>query len=283
MSIENKGSAAVLEIDGSAPNGARAEWHSTAGDGDRHCSGGGADQAGLTTDEPGRMQAIDGEGGLGPPGARQASFAFSRRLVCLSAPNGATAASYRSLQTHLLARHVGAGRRALAVCSPQPATGCTTVAVNLAVACAQAGINTLLVDANLVRPAVHQFIRPADGGTAGLAQMLLADPANQVDAICRNVLPNLAVLFAGGLPPSDLVVQRRFKEVVDHCMRSFDFTIVDTPPASDGAHARHVAMAVRYAMMVVRRDVTFLADMKKTTAELTNDRVSLLGSFLTDF
>lgn len=217
-----------------------------------------------------------------PACAASAEFTFSRRIVCLSDPDGAAAASYRSLQTHLLARHVGEGRRGLAVCSPRAGTGCTTVAVNLAAACAQAGINTLLVDANLSRPAVHDFIRPPSG-TGGLVQMLSATPADHMDEIRRDVRPNLSVLFAGGASARahDLVAQRRFKDVIDHCMRSFDLTIVDLPARS--SDARQIAITVRHAMMVTRRHVTLLADVKAALAELASDRVRVVGSFLNDF
>ncbi|WP_140418401.1 CpsD/CapB family tyrosine-protein kinase [Sphingomonas mucosissima] len=230
------------------------------------------------------VEAIQREDGLACPPAGELPFSFSRRLVCLSAPDGAAAASYRSLQTHLFARHVGEGRRGLALCSPAAATGCTTVAVNLAIACAQAGINTVVVDANLVRPAVHDFIRQVTEA-AGLTEMLSNDPGSQVDQICRDVRPNLSVLFAGRRSggTQTFVAQRRLKEVVDHCLRSFDFTIIDAPPASEGTNARHVAMLVRYAMMVARRDVTMLADLKKAADDLVSDRVKILGSFLTDF
>lgn len=211
-----------------------------------------------------------------------ADYAFSRRIVCLSDPTGAAAASYRALQTHLLARHVGEGRRGLVVYAPHAGTGCTTVAVNVAVACAQAGTNTLLVDANLSQPAVHDFIRPPDG-TGGLVHMLSAKTEDQMDEIRRQIRPNLSVLFAGGVAAQghDLVAQRRFKHVLDDCMRSFDLTIVDVPASS--SDARQIAMTVRHAMLVTRRHVTLLADVKRALAELASDRVKVAGTFLTDF
>lgn len=265
-----QGSAAADE--GSGPEG-----------GARHGFTGAATHAG----QP-RHGELPIQDALRPDGTSEGArpdYGFSRRLVCLSAPEGAAAASYRSLQTYLLARHIGDGRRGLALCSPQLGAGCTTVAVNLAVACAQAGIKTLLVDANLTRPAVHDFIAPT-ARVAGLADMLIADPDVRVDEIRRDVRPNLSVLFAGGvkLGAGGLVSQqRRFKEIMDACMRSFDFTIVDAPAATGSTDARHVAMSVRYAMIVARRDLTLLADMKRTADELSSDRVKLVGSFLTDF
>lgn len=223
-------------------------------------------------------------GGVDPEGAGRAEFAFSRRLVCLSDADGAAAASYRALQVHLTARHLRDGRRGLAICSPVRGAGCTTVAANLAIACAQAGINTLLIDANLLRPAVQDFIRPAHSA-GGLAQMLLSASEGEQDHIQRAVRPNLSVLFAGSLPTGahDLLARPRFKKIVDQCIRSFELVIVDTPSGEDGGNARHAAMAIRYALLVARRDVTLVATIKEAAAEFANDRVSLVGAFLNDF
>lgn len=284
MSMVSSGSAAARDRNDLGPDARLAEWHSTGANVGDNRGDAVPEWSKPRGDETMLTEAIEREGDVGGSNAGQGHFFFSRRLVCLSAPGGAAAASYRSLQTHLFARHVGAGRRGLAVCSPAAATGCTTVSVNLAIACAQAGINTVVVDANLVRPAVHHLIRPMKEA-AGLTQMLSADPSSRVDEICRNVRPNLSVLFAGRASDGaqNLVAQRRFKEVIDYCMRSFDFTIIDTPSAHDGTEARHAAILVRYAMMVARRDVTLLADMKKAADDLTNDRVKIVGSFLTNF
>lgn len=211
-------------------------------------------------------------------------YIYSRRIACLSDPAGAAAASYRSLQTHLLAGHVRDGRRGLALCAPQRETGCTTVAVNLAVAFAQAGINTLLVDANLHRPAVHDFIRPSSAA-AGLADMLASGPDRRIDEVRRQVRPNLSILYAGGAPARarDLIANRWFKQIIDDCMRSYEFTIIDTPALGDSTDARHIAMSVRYGLIVARRDVTLVADVRHAVEALSGDRVRLVGSFLADF
>ncbi len=217
----------------------------------------------------------------GAPDA-ESDYHYSRRIACLSAPDGAVAESFRALQTHLLARHVRDGRRGLAICSPSDGAGCTTVAVNLAMACAQAGIRTLLIDANLQRPGVQDFVRP-HAPAQGLVDMLLAgDRAG--DEIHREVRPNLSILFAGATRSRsrDLVSGRRFKQVIDDCMRSFEFTIVDTPALRAGTEARQIAMAVRYAMLVARRDLSLVGDVRGAIEELSRDRIQLIGSFLTE-
>lgn len=210
-------------------------------------------------------------------------FAFSRRIVCLAEPDGASAASYRSLQTHL-SGHVRDGRRGLALCAPTADAGCTTTAVNLAIAFAQAGVKTLLVDANLHRPAIHDFIRPS-GPVGGLSDMLVVDEGQRVDEIRREVRPRLSVLYAGRRRHMgrELIAGRSFKRVIDDCMRSFEITIVDTPALRESTDARHIAMAVRHGLIVARRDVTMVADVRRAAEDLAGDRVRLAGSFLTHF
>jgi hypothetical protein len=42
-------------------------------------------------------------------------------------------------------------------------------------------------------------------------------------------------------------------------------------------------MGVRYGLIVARRDMTLLTDVHRTVAELSSDRVRLVGSFLAAF
>ncbi|ODP36467.1 CpsD/CapB family tyrosine-protein kinase [Sphingomonas turrisvirgatae] len=211
-------------------------------------------------------------------------YRFSRRIVTLSRPDSPEAEGIRSLHTHLMAGHVRDGRRGLAICSPGVGAGCTTVSVNLAVAFAQAGINTLLVDANLHQPGVEQMIQPFTPAT-GLQQLLTSDSEMQTDEVRHEILPNLSVLYAGGQDAraSQLIATRQFKQVIDDCMRDFEFTIVDTPAHGGSTDARRVALSVRYALIVARRNVTYLSEVKDFIEQLETDRIRLVGSFLTDF
>lgn len=217
-------------------------------------------------------------------GAREAGYRLSRRIAVLSNPESPVTKSIRSLHTHLLASHIRDGRRGLAVCSPTIGAGCTTVATNLAVVCAQAGINTLLVDANLHDSGVDKMVVP-DTPALGLRQMIMASPDVRVDLVRRNVMPNLSILYSGGSGPgaSELLASRHYKDVVDNCVRDFDFTIIDTPAHGGSSDARRVAGSVRYGLVVARRDVSFLSEIKAFVEELTADRIRLVGSFLTDF
>jgi Mrp family chromosome partitioning ATPase len=224
--------------------------------------------------------------GMAGPSAKLEDYRYrvSRRIVCVSDPNGAAAETIRNLRAHLLATHIRQGRRSLAICGPAPGVGCSYVAVNLAVALAQTGLNTLLIDANLNNPGVDAYIKPEESAE-GLRQMLTGDTVDRPVPIRRDVLPNLSVLYAGGaaLNAAELIAKREFKTVLDECLRNFEITIVDTTISGGSADLRRIAMNTRYSLIVARRNVSMISQVRSLAHELASDNVSVIGTFLTDF
>jgi capsular exopolysaccharide synthesis family protein len=179
-----------------------------------------------------------------------------------------------------MARHVSDGHRALAVCAASRKSGCTFVAVNLAISLSEIGVNTLLIDADLRAPKVQSVFkyepRKADLRTA------LSTQINFNDCIERNMLPNLSGLLAGGSARNaqELLSGSRFKSLMDFCLREFDATIVDTPPANIYSDARRVSTVVGYSLIVARRNKSHLNDLKTLTEHLQGDRATVIGTVL---
>jgi capsular exopolysaccharide synthesis family protein len=209
--------------------------------------------------------------------------AFAASVVMLSEPQGAQAEAIRALRTHLVAQHVNEGRRALAVCAASPGVGCTFVAVNLAVAFSQIGLNTLLVDGDLRDPAIH-LTGAAQGASSGLRQYLDYARDNINDGLEADLLPNLSVLRAGGAGPDaqELLGSTRFAHLMDFCLRQFDVTVLDTPPANRSSDARLISSVAGYALIVAKRNDSFVADVKTLSDQLQSDGVRVVGSVLTD-
>lgn len=196
----------------------------------------------------------------------------------------ATVESFRALRTHVMARHVEEGRRALAVCAATAGAGCTFVAANLAVALSQIGLKTLLIDANLRAPGIDQTFRPQGGAATGLQQCLSHVDAGFSEFIEPDVLPGLSILFAGGSPPNpqELLAGDRFSDLMSWCLREYDITIVDTPPASTCSDANRVSSVVGYSLVVARRDVTIVNDLKILISQLENDGARVIGTVMTE-
>jgi len=212
------------------------------------------------------------------------SFTFSDTIYPFSAPTSIQAEGIGALRTHMIAQHLQDGRRSLAICGASEGVGATFVAANLAAAFALAGIRTLVVDANLREPGLDALITPSKP-LKGLSDYLSDDSVTLFDCIQEEVLPNLSVLYAGTLVdnPQELLAGRRFVEAMEDCMRDYDIMLVDTPPGNLSADTRRIAVAVRYALIVARKDVSFVSDLKTFAAELQSDRAKVIGTFLNDF
>jgi capsular exopolysaccharide synthesis family protein len=227
--------------------------------------------ADLSKDAPPQRERNVGEDG----------YTFSPNLVTLAAPLSTGAEALRALRTHILAQHIHAGRRALAICAPSVNVGCSFVAVNLAVALAQIGIKTLLIDGDLRTPSVEKFITPATPAR-GLAACL-AEPGSRVgDFIDEEPLPNLSVLFAGGPAHNaqELLARDWFADVMHLCLREYEITIIDTPPANTCADARRISDVAGYSMIVARRNKSLVADIKTLVEQLKDDDVTVIGALM---
>lgn len=210
-------------------------------------------------------------------------YRMSSLIAVLSDPHGIQAETFGALRTYLLAKHIGDGRRSLALCSPAEGAGVTYVSANLAVALAQAGVNTLLIDGNMRSPGLEEYIQPSAEGR-GLKHCLAGECLLQ-EAVHSNVIPHLSLLYSGGITDNaqELLAGKRLAPLIDASMRDYDITIVDTPPGNSCADARRIATILRYALVIARRDVTYVADVKEQIRELQAERATVIGSFLNDY
>ena len=188
----------------------------------------------------------------------------------------------RALRTHIMARHVQQGHRALAICAPTVGVGSTFVATNLAVALSQIGLNTLLIDANLRRPGIAQ--RFGLSPTKKDLRAALSSDININDCIERTSLPQLSLLPAMDRAGNaqELVASARFKTVMDFCLREFDATLLDTPPANRYSDARRISSVVGYSLVVAQRNKSLLSDVKALVEQLQGDRAVVIGTVLTE-
>lgn len=213
-------------------------------------------------------------------GSTDPAITVSPEVVMLSDPGGATAESIRHLRTRIIAQHLDRGRRVLAVCSASQDSGCSFVAANLAIACAQADIRVLLVNADMRGRGVDNFF----GGipNVGLMQYLSSQTMRPDEVTEAEILPNLWLTPSGGVPTDaqELLSTHRFESFVNVSMRQFDLLIIDTPPANQYADAQRIAAVAGYAVLVARKNKTYTHDLAELSRQMTADGVSLVGTVL---
>ncbi len=137
--------------------------------------------------------------------------------------------AFRQLRTNLQFVDVDNPPHSIVVTSAIPSEGKSTTAVNLAISITQAGHQVFLIEGDLRRPKVADYMGLVEG--AGLTDVLVGRAA--VEQVLQPWGPggNLWVLPAGTLPPNpaELVGSQAMADLV-HDLERRAFVIIDAPP-----------------------------------------------------
>lgn len=214
--------------------------------------------------------------------AKQQDFRFSGELALLAERGSLAAENVSLLVSEILSRHIQSSRRGLAFCTTSSGSGCSYLAANVAVGMSMAGVRTLLIDANLRDPQVGKYIM-ADEEGPGLLQCIEQSGTSLQEAVKGEVLPNLSILYSGGhSDDAGLFASNEARSVFSEALRSYDCTIVDTAPSNRSADAIRVSNMVRYALIIARKNHTYVNDMKKLIADIRQNRGEVLGTYLNE-
>lgn len=203
------------------------------------------------------------------------------RLLSLHLREAELAEPVRALAHHITSLKAHQGRRGLAICAPSPGAGVSFIASNLAVALAQSGIETLIIDGNLGRPGLDGIFG-LDPSSKGLGDLLSDTSLWLGDVIQPSLVPQLSVLTVGGPDAAGDVDDGRLQDIIDSAERQFDFTLIDTPAANGSASTLRLASAVGYAVIVARRNDSFASDVAVLSDALRRTGVEVVGAVLNE-
>lgn len=190
------------------------------------------------------------------------------------------AEAFRQLRTNLqfidATRPVGV----LVVTSSIAGEGKSTTAINLAVSFSDSGRRVLLIEADLRRPRVAEYLGLE--GAVGLTNVLVGQAAID-DVLQPWGRGGLTVLPSGTIPPnpSELMGSPLMAELIIQLRKSFDMIIIDTPPVlpvTDAAVASRLADGV---VVVVRYGKTTRNQVSTALRSLTAVDARMLGTVLT--
>lgn len=172
------------------------------------------------------------------------------RPIMIRSPNGAEAEQYRKVRSSLRFASASHAITSLAVTSSIPGEGKSTIATNLALAIAETGAHVLLIDADLRRPRVAEYLQVENA--VGLTSVLV-DGVHLADAVHSLGTSRLDVLAAGEIPPNpaELLASVRMQELLTAASQYYDFIVIDTAPILSVADAAVLAQRVDSTLMVV--------------------------------
>lgn len=205
------------------------------------------------------------------------STALIMRDANASEPGG-FAESIRGLRNSILLADLDRRIRTMLVTSASPSEGKSTTAAHLALAHAEHGRRTLIIDADLRRPSLHRRFQVES--SRGLTDVLTGE-LSWSEAIRATGYADLNILPAGhpSRRASDLI-GRGLYEILDEASREYDLVVVDAPPLLGFSESIQLASAVDGVLVVVKAGVTSRSAVRAVVTLLSRLRANVLGIVL---
>ena len=232
-----------------------------------------------TVKSPDDVEAVAGLPTLGTitkmRGGKERSEIY--RLATLLYPRAPVAEAYRSLRTNVEFAAVDAPLRTLLVTSSIPGEGKTTTAANLAVAFAQAGRRTILLDADFRKPGIHRIFDLPNAN--GLSSLLRSDATGLDEVTQSTEQENLRVITTGPLPPNpaELLGSQRMRTILGRLAEASDLVVVDSPPLQAVTDAALLASITDGTLFVIDAGRTRRGAIRRGREALAQAGARVLG------
>jgi protein-tyrosine kinase len=188
----------------------------------------------------------------------------------------------RSLRTnlsHALADWPGNEVPAVTVASLTSSVGRRLIASNLAIASAQAGVRTLLIDADLRNPALQTLFQVPDA--VGLSTFLAG---RQTGAVVQPIraIPGLEFLPAGPVPPNPTELLGKLAQALPmlRAETGAEFVLINAPPLDAAEDLYVISAAAPAVLLVARRHFTQARPLVLAAERLRLAGAKVIGSVL---
>ena len=185
----------------------------------------------------------------------------------------------RTLRNTILLSDFEGRLQSLVLTSAAPSEGKTTIAAHLAIANADRGKKTLLVDGDLRRPSLHtKFgLNPH----MGFSDVLTGEQLWQDVVVPIEGRPNLSLLPSGpGSHRAADLIGPRLSHLLDEFAKEFDLVILDSPPLLGFAECLQMATAADGVLIISRAAETKRRAVAEVISVLTRLRSNIVGVVL---
>jgi len=203
-------------------------------------------------------------------------------LITLTDPRSPAAEAYRTLRTNLTFAALDKPIETLVVTSAAPGEKKSTVLANLAVTMAQGERRTILVDADLRRPGLHEIFGVAND--RGLTTMIVEEAALDDPPLMGVGVDNLWLVPSGPLPPNptDILGSRKMEQVITALKARADVVLFDAPPVIAVTDATVLGTKVDGVLLVVCAGRTRREHAQRARELLERVHVRIVGAVLND-
>jgi succinoglycan biosynthesis transport protein ExoP len=205
--------------------------------------------------------------------------AHTHPLMMQSSPQSHHSEAFRRLRTNLQFLDIADRPKAIVVTSSLPGEGKSTTAINLAITLADAGSRVALIDADLRRPSIAEYMGLE--GEVGLTTVLIGQ-ADIQDAVQPWGNGSLHVLPSGQVPPnpSELLGSRSMANLLEQLAGQYDMVLIDTPPLLPVTDAAILAKISGGALVVAGADTLHRQQLADGLSSLEDVGARVLGVVL---
>jgi non-specific protein-tyrosine kinase len=213
------------------------------------------------------------------------SAAEEKPLITELGRYAARTESFRNLRTNVKYIVPNIPAKIIAVTSALPNEGKSTTAINLSISMAQGGQRVLLIEGDMRRPQLCNYLNLAKS-ELGLSTILNEKKKISVAAVNRVVQQfeetRLDLITSGPVPsnPSELLGSSRMNEFLKVLRGMYDYIIFDTPPLLPVTDAAVVASQVDGVILVVHAGKTKKPQFQGCRAAVESVNGRILGVVL---
>jgi tyrosine-protein kinase Etk/Wzc len=216
-------------------------------------------------------------GGIDEKTNKEFEFIVAKR------PDAIPSEAFRALRTRIQFSKVGKDKiKTILITSSAPKEGKTTVTVNLAGSFALANKKTVIVDADLRKPRVHNIFNAKR--YPGFTDYFFGQVELQ-EIIRKSNVDNLHYVTAGTIPPnpSEILGSEQMEEFLGMLKKEYDIVILDSPPIIAVTDSEILSKMVDASILVVSANQTETDLMEKSVEILSRDNDSFIGVLLNRF
>lgn len=185
----------------------------------------------------------------------------------------------RGLRTSLHFAMMEARNNVLMISGASPNAGKTFVSTNLAAVIAQTGKRVLLIDTDMRKGYTHKLFNvPNEDGLSDLLSGKI-----DVTRTIKTVLPiGFDFISRGMVPPNpaELLMHRRFEELIDWANQNYDIVILDTPPILAVTDPAIIGHYVGTTLLVARFEQNTVKEIEVSFKRFEQSGVIVKGCIL---
>jgi capsular exopolysaccharide synthesis family protein len=210
------------------------------------------------------------------PSLRGKGSPVTRGRTVIMDPVSNAAEAYRAIRTATYFGMPADKAKTLLITSPLQGEGKTTLVSNLAIAMAQAGQLTLVIDADFRKPMQHEvFELPVKPGLASV----ISGERPLDSAIRQTAIDGPDILTCGPIPgnPSEVLNSSQFRSILHELSQTYDRILLDSPPVIPVTDPSILAATCDATLLVLKAEKSTRKAAQQACDRLLSVGANILG------